>query len=74
MHVDAGLARKVGQIANMPAGIFVQDDGSVLIDTGRVGDPCNPSPCPAMGTPRCVHVSSTTAKCIGTVSWFECCI
>jgi len=65
VHVDAGLARKVGQIANMPAGIFVQDDGSVLIDTGRVGDPCNPSPCPAMGTPRCVPVSSTTAKCIG---------
>jgi len=65
VHVDAGLAKKVGQIASMPPGVFVQDDGSVLIDTGRVGDPCNPSPCPLMGTPRCVAVSSSTAKCIG---------
>merc|ERR1712142_24174 len=67
IHVDAGLATKVGQVASMPAGVFVQDDGSLLVDTSlRQIDPCNPSPCSATsGTPRCIAVGSSTAKCIG---------
>merc|ERR1719348_2734617 len=67
IHVDAGLATKVGHIASMPAGVFVQDDGSLLVDTSsRQIDPCNPNPCSAYsGTPRCIVVGSSTAKCIG---------
>jgi len=67
IHVDAGLATKVGQIASMPAGVFVQDDGSLLVDTSlRQVDPCNPNLCSAYsGTPRCIVVGSSTAKCIG---------
>ena len=67
IHVDAGLATKVGQIASMPAGVFVQDDGSLLVDTSlRQIDPCYPNPCSATsGTPRCIAVGSSTAKCIG---------
>jgi len=67
IHVDAGLATKVGQIATMPVGVFVQDDGTFLVDTGmRQVNPCNPSPCsPTSGTPRCIVVGPSTAKCIG---------
>jgi len=45
IHVDAGLATKVGQITSMPVGVFVQDDGTLLVDTRRHVDPCNPSSC-----------------------------
>jgi len=67
IHVDAGLATKVGQIASMPVGVFVQDDGSLIVDTSlRQIDPCNPNPCIATSsTPRCIPVGSSTAKCIG---------
>jgi len=67
IHVDAGLAKKVGQIATMPVGVFVQDDGTLLVDTSmRQVNPCNPSPCnPTSGTPRCIAIGSSTAKCIG---------
>jgi len=69
IHVDAGLATKVGQITSMPVGVFVQDDGTLLVDTSRHVDnvdPCNPSPCSnTPGAPRCIVVGSSTAKCIG---------
>ena len=62
--MSAGLASKVGEIVTMPVGQYVQNDGSVLIQTSKKqSNPCSPSPCTNIHFPMCEVVLDGTAKC-----------
>ena len=64
VHVNAGLAGKVGEIATMPIGQYVQNDGSVLMQTSKKqSNPCSPNPCTNNNFPICEVVLDGTAKC-----------
>lgn len=65
IHVNLGLASKVGEIEVLPYGQHVQADGTVLVQTTGQADPCNPTPCSKFHLPRCVVVNDATAKCMG---------
>jgi len=63
VHVNEGLARYVGEVATMPIGQHVQEDGSILIQTNGWRSPCDPNPCRSVRMPTCTVVNGVTAKC-----------
>lgn len=63
VHVNEGLARSVGEVATMPLGQYVQEDGTILIQTSGGRSPCDPNPCPSVRMPTCTVVNGVTAKC-----------
>jgi len=62
--VDRGQAHNVGDIGVLPVGVYVQPDGTILVQTSsKRKNPCNPNPCSKVRLSQCDIVNGVTAKC-----------
>jgi len=77
VDVDAGIAKRVGEVVKLSLATYVKKDGTLLVKVGggnpaHPGDPCTRQldPCADFPTrPRCValHAESHYVKCVGPV-------
>jgi len=77
VDVDAGIAKRVGEVIKLSLATYVKNDGTLLVKVGggnpaHPGDPCTRQlhPCADFPTrPRCVaiHAKSHVVKCVGPV-------
>jgi len=77
VDVDAGIAKRVGEVIKLSLATYVKKDGTLLVNVGggnpaHPGDPCTrqPDPCADFPTrPRCVaiHAKCHAVKCVGPV-------
>jgi len=77
VDVDAGIAKRVGEVIKLSLATYVKKDGTLLVKVGggnpaHPGDPCTRQldPCADFPTrPRCVaiHAKCHAVKCVGPV-------
>jgi len=77
VDVEAGVAKRVGEVIKLSLATYVKKDGTLLVKVGggnpaHPGDPCTrqPDPCADFpNRPRCVaiHAKCHAVKCVGPV-------
>jgi len=78
VDVDAGIAKRVGEVIKLSLATYVKKDGTLVVIVGggnsaHPGDPCTRQldPCADFPTrPRCIaiHANSHAVKCVGPVT------